>query len=879
MHDVKPAPWYTNSDESSAISLEPQDECNLIGAKQYVCVTAATCKFRCLTDKVLWRHMQETHRDCSAYVCHLCFVSAETRHFLLEHYRSIHDYRAVECLYCDFGANDNWLVMGHIMDRHPDRPFKMLVRAGNSIDVLQELRNLAASYLTKGPVPPAQLPVQDSPQVLLVPSVQTEQQDINIPAQLPCTSLPSQNQPCPAGDDEPMCDVNEQRPATCEPLEEGLVRNSATISGVTLPHHGTDVLGSCGAEGLQTSSFACAQESSAAGPSCQELPSPVSNVETSSHTNSSCFVCNVGSCGIAFEEILDFMNHLAECHPSESSFVCPKCALFVNSSADLLAHLVDNHTGVLFCPYKDCTFGSLHQSGVDIHIIQVHQVYQPDQSNTGNSPAGADTRDESDIWSESLRSSPAVDCPERLDASPVEEGCPYEEVVDHTQREGSTENAMDDFKITLNLCSKCRLYFSTAGRYIQHMTLVHMVEFFCGYCLKAYKKSRCLFMHIGCQHSGQMLSVKCFKDQKVVDVGPQVLPLWIEDAREYLERGQFETMGLRGKAMVKKLKKTIAFMASVGSDLEMELPEPTATHGKVAGHPRQAQPVPPLSTLCTAQRTGSKHMKEQTKEHSVQGQSWSSHAPSERDLIEEHLSGHFSAYSDPAGDFVKLHPEVMDTSSLSGEPSFTSSQSKRVNLRVHASAYVDPRYYKKVDGKIVVDECVWQKLLVLSAANQPISKGSLLEGSHSLLSETTEKCHQCFKCSLHFPSFETLGQHVVQHHKDRLISRRCTATVLGKKSKWLTKVSPVSDVSEDVKPFSTAPSWLNSSVHAESSTSDPSYKQVQIKTRECSNDNQKLFVRLSTRDVRVPYNQFARLMNVSPVVKLCKLPTIKSEPV
>lgn len=876
MHDVKPAPWYTKCDEKSAVSVEPKDEYKSpIVTKQYVCVTSASCKFRCLTDGALWTHMQQTHRDCSAYVCHLCFVSAETRLLLLEHYYNIHDYHSVECLYCDFGANDNWLVMGHIMDRHPHKPFKMLVRAGNSIDVLHELRNLAASHLTKCAVPPVQLPMQDSSPVQPVPTVQTEQEDSSIPAQPPCTSLQNQDQSCTAGHDEPMCDVSEQTPGTCEPMDESFATNFATSCTVTLPHSDTDKLPFFGvAKGVATSSVTCAQRSSAVGLSCQEPPSPVHSVETSGLTNSRLFVCNIHGCGMQIEEIFDFMNHLAECHPSESSFACPKCGFFVLSSADLLAHLVDKHSGVLFCPYKDCTFGSLHQSGIDSHIIQMHQVYQQDQGNSDSSPADVGAQDESDGWSEPLCSSPNVSHPERLDDTPAPEASPYDKTVaDRVQCEGSTENAMDDCKITLHFCSKCSLYFSTAARYIQHMTVAHMVEFFCGYCLKAYKKSRCLFLHTGCQHPGRMLSVKCLRDEKVVDVGPQVLPLWMEDARQYLQKVDNKLFGLRGKSMVQNLKTTLAFMESVFSDLEVRLPDYTATHDQVADHPGQV-PATQLSTSCTAQETTLKHMKEQTMEHSLQGQPWSSLVPCERYLTEEHLSDHFSAYKDPAADSVKHQLDVTGRTSLSSEPPFTASSSRRLNLNVRSSAYVDPRYCKKVDGKIVVDEFVLQKLLKLSAASRPISKRSLQEGPLAR-AETSQDCHQCFKCSLRFASFEALCQHIVLHHKDRVLSPRCTGTLLGGKSQCFTQVFPSDNVNEDIKPIATA-SWHNSSVQAESSTSDQICKEVQLKTRECSSDDPKLFVRLVSGNVRVPYSQLARFMNVNPVVKLHKLPTIKS---
>lgn len=877
-HDVKPVPWYTQCDEKSAISVELKDKYKTsLLTKQYVCVTSANCKFRCLTDGVFWRHMQETHRDCSAYVCHLCFVSAETRHLLLEHYYSIHDYHSVECLYCDFGANDNWLVMGHIMDRHPERPFKMLVRAGNSIDVLQELRKLVASHLTKCTVPPAKLPTQDAPHVPPMPTVQSEQEDGSIPVQLHCTSSPSQNQSCPSGHDEPMCDASEQTPRSCEPLDESLAMNPVTSSSVTLSHCDTDKLVSSGTEGLATSSVTCAQGSSAVRPSCQGPPSPVCSVETSGLANSRFFVCNVHMCGMQIEGIFDFMNHLAECHPLESSFGCPKCGLFVTSSADLLAHLVDNHSGLLFCPYKDCTFGSVHQSGIDSHIIQMHQVYQNDQSNADSNPAEVDSQDESDVWSEPLCSSPNADSPERLDDIPTADACPYDKAIaDQVQYEGSTEHAMDDVKITLHFCSKCSLYFSTAARYIQHMTLAHMVDFFCGYCLKAYKKSRCLFLHTGCEHPGQMLSVKCFRDEKVVDVGQQVQPLWIEDARQYLQKVQTKLFGVRGRGMVQKLKNTIASMASVCSDPEVGLREYTATHDRVADHPRQVPATQLPSTLCTAQRTGLRHMKEQTAEHSLQGQPWSSRVPCEKYVIEEHFSGHFSAYKGPAADSVKHHPDI-SRNSLPSEPPFTATLSRRLNLKVRASAYVDPRYCKRVDGKIVVDELVWQNLLMLSAANRPISKGSLQEGPLDG-NELGEKCHQCFKCSLHFASFEKLGQHIVLHHRDRVANRRFTGTLLRGKSQHLAQGFPSNNVSEDIKPFAAASSWLNSSVQAESSTSDPSCKEVQLKTRECSNDDSQLFVRLVSGNVRVPYSQLARSMNVNPVVQLCKLPTIKREP-
>ncbi|KAL3181920.1 hypothetical protein MRX96_035865 [Rhipicephalus microplus] len=150
--DVQPVPWHS---KDSILPQPSQSETKyLVRPKEYTCgLCKQQCRFRCLTTVMFREHLEEHHCGSVAYDCHLCLTRASSPGVLLEHYRCDHAYFNVHCLYCDFGKEDDWVVMRHIMEKHPDKPFRLLLRNGDSAAVVQELRKLVEEYLSRDPVP------------------------------------------------------------------------------------------------------------------------------------------------------------------------------------------------------------------------------------------------------------------------------------------------------------------------------------------------------------------------------------------------------------------------------------------------------------------------------------------------------------------------------------------------------------------------------------------------------------------------------------------------------------------------------------------------------------------------------------------------------
>ncbi|KAL3181918.1 hypothetical protein MRX96_035863 [Rhipicephalus microplus] len=150
--DVQPVPWHS---KDSILPQPSQSETKyLVRPKEYICgLCKQQCRFRCLTTVMFRGHLEEHHCGSVAYDCHLCLTRASSPGVLLEHYRCDHAYFNVHCLYCDFGKEDDWVVMRHIMEKHPDKPFRLLLRNGDSAAVVQELQKLVEEYLSRDPVP------------------------------------------------------------------------------------------------------------------------------------------------------------------------------------------------------------------------------------------------------------------------------------------------------------------------------------------------------------------------------------------------------------------------------------------------------------------------------------------------------------------------------------------------------------------------------------------------------------------------------------------------------------------------------------------------------------------------------------------------------
>ncbi|XP_077510254.1 uncharacterized protein LOC144121143 isoform X1 [Amblyomma americanum] len=895
-HDAKPVPWYKNNSDAKPV-LPPEEFKNLVHRKRYFCTLTTTCHFSCLTNDIFRGHL-ESHKDFSTYKCHLCFGSTDTSGLLFHHYQTDHGFFAVQCLYCDFGSNDDWIVIRHVMEQHSRRPFRILLRNGDTPAVSRELRLLMQEYLTEDPVMPAQPCAQLSVEALTQKNVTSSNEAMSgvDPAQ-PCAQLSlealtqvhvtSSNAAIPRADPVNLghssLEAKLSLDHSCKgvsnmdsEVEEKLVENDAANSAVCVTHQSagrTPPLST--EESLYSSSNECTQclatqlwGTKSLHPSYHvqqnmELEpgkaQPLHETETSSSLNDSWHLrCSAENCSVEFRDIFDYLNHLAECHPLQSSFPCPKCDLTV-SSPDLSMHLVEKHSGFLFCPYQDCSFGSPDQCGLDTHIIQAHQIYREENRN------GALAASEQGLCTTSNSSSKNHTSTRNVDFTSEME-IPNGESRDvKLCCEVSLENAKDDPTNRLYICGSCSTNYSTLTCYLHHIASAHSVPFICGHCFKPYKRSRCLLMHAGCLHLGQPFSVLCLKDGKETDIGLNVAPLWIEEAQEYLRMVHPGKMQAKGKTMLKNLKRAVTYISSaclenVSSQTEL-LQTNAVSHsaslrlvhgaeGTSLQYERTVDTVRSDATVSSGRSIPSQLLYDPAPVGVVCNGSSNS---SENQLtVVPHL-------------FKNLDLSLVDTSpphlqnASSSMSQFTIA--RNVKWKILTSVYIDASSIKKVNGNIVVDSGVLQKLRRLNS-QLPMSSPPVRKVSGSLCCRVNEGLHVCSECFLTFSTFEELAKHIVKLHSLDITNGfdLASAVLSIGDSSGLQGLTFQHDIKQS------------------RDTAQLQLKPVQSEVQKRVVDNRRLFVCLHNRSVKVPYSQFSRAVNLNPIVKLVRVPMIKKEP-
>lgn len=846
VHDIQPVPWHQHPGSAEHPISESETK-SLVRPKEYICALSKDCRFKCLTTALFREHLEQCHWGFKLYVCHLCLAHADSSSKLLEHYRCDHAFFKVHCLYCDLGGDDDWVIMRHIMEKHAYNPFRLLLRNGDSDEVVKELRQLAVEYLTKEPVQPELLP-----QPLILASPQSEA----------CSSESTQITPDIGG----------------TALEEEIVEdnstsandNQHTVEMDKTPERNECVVQSC--EHAQSENEVDRD---------RHTPS-VTEIGFSTFPGKEQFFCNIENCSMEYGDVFDFMNHLDECHPLQSALNCPKCGSLV-SVVDLLSHIVERHSGISFCPYNDCSFGSANQCDVDDHIIQMHQIYQDEQGKADQAVAArkAEFCPPNNISSTCYAE--AEGCKDTVDFEP--EAC-YENGKADEQCDVSQAESTDDLTTRRYFCDECSTDWGTVLSYIHHMTTAHTVLFFCGHCLKSYKKSRYLLVHAGCQHIGQPFSVLRLEDGKVVDVGMLVAPSWVDEAQHYLNGASRSRLKATGKTLIKNLKKAIDFVASTCVESEVEQPQCSAMPTHADGNwrrPSATQEIPgqhteplddstdPEDNDSLFEADGGPTLQDQALHEPLSSlgvHSDSTDQPSEESNIPTALPHALKGYG-----MASMIPSLQPQESISGKTPYTESRRIRrdkCRLKILASAFIDASSCKKVNGRIVIEEKVRQKLSELNTMHTSGKK--LTEVPSSLLSGVHEGSHMCSECLITVTTFKELCKHIVETHGASTASDLDNAGSVVSLGYWAPQeFTSISSTFRSVRPFP------DGHIRVEHSRNNVMLHLKQIKSkcfkRPTFTDN--LFVR--HLGVRVPYSQFASIRNLNPVIRLVRVPVIKQE--
>lgn len=1066
VHEVQPVPWHEND-----VSVEPQpshsETKRLVRLKEYICGLCKEYHFRCLTTAMFREHLEQKHCGSTAYDCHLCLVRAGSPGVLLEHYRCDHGFFKVHCLYCDLGRDDDWFIMRHIMEKHPDKPFRLLLRNGDTSAVIQELRKLVEEYLSRRPLQlpmpqpfmpvPSQIdacawstqPTADidrenndrstisSGQLCIAESVplkkmtenaccsENKQQtvemavkNIKVDPEHPAVPLPqsltltsfkveacSTESRSEAINDSTLretnaensttdCKINENQHtlqmdvgeaesgehqlsssfghAQCktEPDNDEITSNTQYHVEIEVGHaesaecqlsscehrqsetepdnkptptieHTVEIdvglvetgecqiSSSCGHGQSETEPddeptrttahtveidvgfvetgdcqlLSCGHGQSETEPDDEPTPTIEHTVEMDMRLaesgecrHSSCghaqneaepdndrrtptfkntcfpgrqqFSCNIENCAMEFRDVFDFMNHLAECHPPQSLLHCPKCGIVV-SPVDLLAHIVERHSGVIFCPYGDCSFGSQNQWDVDDHIIQTHQVYQE--------------ADQVVATTEAVLCAPDIS----PSASYAEEGCNdavdtdnvlcYEnDEADEQCDVAQTETA--EGLTAKYLCGTCSTQWETTLSYIHHMTTVHSVPFFCGHCLKSYKRSRSLLIHAGYHHLGRPFSVWQLEDGKIVDVGKLVAPSWVHEAQCYLKLASRSRLQAKGKTMIKNLKIAIEYVTSAALANEVEKPQPS-TISSHTDDQRSTCTTPETPTWCTEPMVDSSH-KRVSGSPPLQDK-----ALHESPSALDDLSDNGTDRSSEESNHSEVMPCVLNDFDIKPSPlqllEFLSmktpfctkpkwSMNGKVHMRILSSVYIDASSCKKVNGSIAIEEEVLRKLSSLNTMH--VHKKSASNGPSSLLSGVRVGSHLCSVCLISFGTFEELCKHFAKIHENASTDIDSASASISLQGNWkLQEFTSISNTITNVKP---CPGGHVQFEHSKSSVG-LHLKQIKSKCFKSSAITDNLFVQLA--GARVLYSQLASITNLNPVVRLVRLPVIKQE--
>ncbi|CAN7986834.1 unnamed protein product [Ixodes hexagonus] len=237
--------------------------------------------------------------------------------------------------------------------------------------------------------------------------------------------------------------------------------------------------------------------------------------------------CGLRTCIKTFSTVLELLNHLPEDHRTGSEFSCPLCSRLKDVPLEpLRVHIVDTHTDLACCPYKECLFLSESQQSIDDHIMQAHQRFGSDEVELPNElEESAPLETEEPQCSEDK----AVDSSETYDSA-------------HKTDETQTENLYN--------CSMCYQEAMPSQDYFRHLSFGHGIKFFCGHCEKGYKGGRLLLLHHKRHHPGLPASVKSYEDNQLSEVSPSILS-GLEEEKHFLDKKD-KTMKKPGRPLGRK---------------------------------------------------------------------------------------------------------------------------------------------------------------------------------------------------------------------------------------------------------------------------------------------------------------------------------------
>lgn len=386
-------------------------------------------------------------------------------------------------------------------------------------------------------------------------------------------------------------------------------------------------------------------------------------------------------------------------------------------------------------------------------------------------------------------------------------------------------------------------------------------------------------MHAG-RHLGLPFSVWRLEDGKVIDIGNLVAPSWIDEAQHYIKFASRSKLKAHGKTMLRNLKIAVEYVASAclnndvgqqqsdvpsctGDSKTPEIPQ-LKTALVVGCLPSEVPASPPLQDKVSHEPLSALSI------HSDNGVGQSLEKCNESGLL-PCVSSNIDLTS------IKASPSRQERVSTKTPVRMKSQRSMlgKVNLRILASAYIDASSCKRVNGKLVIEEEVLQKLSRLNTMNR--RRERVTKGSNSLLSGVNGGSHICSACLISYDTFEELCKHFAVTHKGSASSETgCASAASSLQGDWkLPELTSLSNTFRNVRPLPAGCVQVeqpknNLKLH---------FKQAKLK---CSNapvimsSVDKLFVHLT--GARVPYAEFASKTDLNPVVRLVKLPRIKQEP-